>query len=51
MTKRKELERKIALIRFTVVGGNAEGRLSSNETENLQQELLKLQKELSKCHE
>ena len=47
MTKQEELERKVAMLRFTIVGGQAKGELSANETEELQKELSKLDRELN----
>ena len=47
MTKQEELERRIALLRFTVVEGRVSGVLSSNETEELQKELTRLNEELN----
>ena len=47
MTKQEELERRIAMLRFTIIGGRVNGELSSNETEELQKELSRLNEELN----
>ena len=47
MTKQEELERRIALFRFAIVEGKANNVLSSNETEELQKELIRLNEELN----
>jgi hypothetical protein len=47
MTKQEELERRVAMLRFTIIGGRVNGELSANETEELQKELSKLDEELS----
>jgi hypothetical protein len=47
MTKQEELERRIAMLRFTIIGGRVNGEISSSETEDLQKELSRLDEELN----